>query len=137
MKRFTLVLQSSHQYEEINDTVSFVGEDKTGSFGILAGHAKMMTILKYGLAWYKTEDAVVEYLALPGALLYFIDNKLMISTRHYLRNPDYHAMKQALEHELRREEEKLSSLKESLHQLDREIIQHLLDLKKKYRYGTE
>ena len=37
MNTFTLHLESSTQYERIEHVVSFVGEDDSGSFGILAG----------------------------------------------------------------------------------------------------
>ena len=32
---------------------SFIGEDDSGSFGILAGHARMMTMLGFGLARFR------------------------------------------------------------------------------------
>jgi F-type H+-transporting ATPase subunit epsilon len=43
MNTFVMHLQSATQYERINGVVSFVGEDESGSFGILAGHASMVT----------------------------------------------------------------------------------------------
>ncbi len=50
---------------------SFIGEDASGSFGLQAGHARFMTILEFGLARFRTAEADWQYLALPGALLYF------------------------------------------------------------------
>ena len=137
MRNFTLILQTSTQYEEINNVISFVGVDSSGSFGILAGHARMMTFLQFGLSWFRYDNDKVEYLALPGGLLYFVENKLIISAHSYLRNTNYQLMVDALDHELRAEEEKISSLKESLHQLDTEMLKHLLELKRKYRYEAE
>lgn len=137
MKNFTLILQSATQFETINDVKSFVGEDASGSFGILADHARMMTCLKYGMSQFHYDDETVEYLALPGAILYFLDNKLTISTRHYLRSPDYQTIVAALDQELRLEEENLRSIKESLHHLDEEMLKHLWELKSKFRYETD
>lgn len=46
-------LQSATQYERVDDVTSFVGEDGSGSFGILAGHARAMTLLSFGLARFR------------------------------------------------------------------------------------
>ncbi len=37
-------------YERIDDVSSFVGEDDSGSFGLLARHDRFMTVLDFGLA---------------------------------------------------------------------------------------
>ncbi len=137
MKSYSICLQSETQYEVINDVISFVGEDASGSFGILAGHARMMACLKYGLSMFRYVDETIEYLALPGAILYFVNNKLTISTRHYLRSHDYQTITAALDHELRLEEENLQSMKKSLHRLDQEMLKHLWQLKRKYRYEAD
>lgn len=135
MDSFDLHLQSSTQYEIIHNVVSFVGEDASGQFGLLANHARMMTCLKFGLAWFRYDNNDNEYLALPGALVYFIDNKLTISTRHYFRNNDYQAIQMLIEKELHQEEENLFSIKESLHRLDEGILKRLWDLKRQGKYG--
>lgn len=135
MDGFDLHLQSSTQYEIIHNVVSFVGEDASGQFGILANHARMMTCLKFGLAWFRYENKEKEYLALPGAVVYFIDNQLYISTRHYFRNADYQAIHVLIEKELHIEEENLLHIKESLHRLDEEILKRLWDLKRQDKYG--
>lgn len=135
MDGFDLHLQSSTQHEIIHNVVSFVGEDASGQFGILANHARMMTCLKIGLAWFRYENKEKEYLAFPGAVVYFIDNQLYISTRHYFRNTDYQAIHALIEKELHIEEENLLHIKESLHRLDEEILKRLWDLKRQDKYG--
>lgn len=125
MKPIVLHLQSTTQYEQIDGVTSFVGEDRSGKFGILPGHARMITSLIFGLARYRTGDDVWHYLALPGALLYFVDNRLTINTRRYLSDTDYNRISSALEEKLRMEEEKLRGLKESLHHLEAEMLKRL------------
>lgn len=137
MTRFVLRLQSALQSDQIDSVISFVGEDASGSFGILAGHARIITCLKYGLCWFRHENDAVEYLALPGGILYFNENILTISMRHYLRSSDYQTMVAALDQELRQEEENLRSMKESIQRLDEEMLKHLWELKRKYHHGTE
>ena len=100
MNVFTLHLQSATQYEAIVDVTSFVGEDDSGSFGIQAGHARLMASLSFGLARYRSGAQPWQYLALPGALLYFVDNQLFLNTRRYVRDDDYERINAALREQL-------------------------------------
>jgi len=123
-------LQEATGYERIGGVASFVGRDRTGSFGILAGHDRMMTALGYGLARYRKPDSSWEYLALPGALLYMVNNELFISTRRYLRGSDADLMSRALEEQLWVEEEALRTLKESLRRIEEALFKHLWRMKR-------
>ena len=128
MKSFTLRLQDATQSEEIAGVTSFVGEDASGSFGILAGHARMMASLIIGLARFRIGEETWQYLALPGAVLYFHDNVLTLSTRHYLRDNDYMRVSQALQQQLLAEEEKLHTMKKSLHHMEEEVFKRLWEM---------
>ncbi|MFA5719028.1 MAG: hypothetical protein WC952_15065 [Desulfobulbaceae bacterium] len=125
MKIFTLALHDSTRSEEIREVTSFVGEDKSGSFGILPGHERLMTILITGLARFRVREGNWQYLALPGAVLYFRDNVLTISTHHFLLDDDLMRISQLLRHQLLVEEEKLRSIKESLHRMEKELFRRL------------
>jgi len=127
---FTLHLQSATQYEAITDVTSFVGEDDAGSFGIQAGHARIMASLKFGLARYRCGDQPWQYLALPGALLYFVDNQLFLNTRHYVRDDDYSRINTVLREELRREETGLQRIKESLRRMEEEMLKRLREIQR-------
>ena len=130
MGAFVLHLQSATQYEHVDDVESFVGEDASGSFGILAGHARMMTSLAFGLARYRSVGGNWRYMALPGAIVYFLDNQLYINTRRYVRGEDYETVSATLNHELRLEEENLQSLKENLGRLEDEMFKRLWKLQR-------
>jgi F-type H+-transporting ATPase subunit epsilon len=130
MKTFTLHLRDASQYERIDGVESFVGRDESGSFGILAGHARMMTALTFGLARYRTTDADWQYVALPGGLLYFVDTELTILARRYLRGSEFERMAEALERQLLVEEEGLRSLKESLRRIEETLFRHLWRMKR-------
>jgi len=125
MNGFVVHLQSATQYERIDNVTSFVGEDDTGSFGILAGHARAMTLLTFGLARIRVGEGSWEYLALPGGLAYFVDGQLYVSTRRYVRGPDYNGLSIALRREIRAEEEALSEVKQSLRRLEEEMLKRL------------
>jgi F-type H+-transporting ATPase subunit epsilon len=123
-------LESTTQYDRIENVTSFIGEDDSGSFGVLPGHARMMTLLRFGLARFRVLGEDWEYLALPGALAYFLDGELHLSTRHYLRDTDYDRISTALEKELLVEEDNLQVLKQSLHRLEEEMFKRLWKLKR-------
>jgi F-type H+-transporting ATPase subunit epsilon len=125
MTHFVMHLQSATQYERVENVTMFVGEDASGSFGILAGHHRMMTPLQFGLARFRTDGSDWQFLALPGGMLYFVNNELVLSTRRYLRDRDCTRITQALEQQLRREEAALRELKESLHRLEEEMFKRL------------
>ena len=125
MKTFTLHVQSATQYECIEGVTSFVGEDESGSFGLLARHGRMMTALSYGLARYRLEDDNWHYLAFPGGVLYFINNTLHISTRRFLHGTDYQRISTGLLEQLLKEEKDLRVIKDSLSHLEQEMFRRL------------
>lgn len=125
MNSFPMHLQSATQYERIDNVTSFVGEDDSGSFGILAGHARAMTLLSFGLARFRVGNRSWEYLALPGGLAYFIDGQLYLSTRRYLRGQDYDGLSVALRREIRAEEEALREVKQNMRRLEEEMLKRL------------
>ncbi|MGD8939469.1 MAG: F0F1 ATP synthase subunit epsilon [Gammaproteobacteria bacterium] len=128
MNTFTLHLQDATQYERVEHVSSFIAEDDSNSFGLLAGHEKMMTSLVFGLARYRVQDQAWQYLALPGALVYFLNNELYLSTRRYLRDDNYERISLALRQQLRAEEQVLHSIRASLHQMEEEMLKRLWEL---------
>ena len=130
MNTFAIHLQSTTQYERVENVTSFIGEDNSGSFGVLAGYARMMTLLTFGLARFRMLGEDWEYLALPGALAYFLDGELYLSTRHYLRDKDFDRISTALQQELLVEEGNLQMIKQSLHRLEEEMFKRLWKLKR-------
>ena len=130
MNSFQLILRDSSHSEEINGVTSFVGEDSSGSFGIEADHARMMTSLVFGLARFKTETGTLQYLALPGAILYFVGNKLILNTRRYLISENYEDITQALVDTLAKEEEELATMKHNLRNIEARILKRMLEMSK-------
>jgi len=125
---FSLRLLTTTHTEQITGVTSFVGEDASGSFGILAGHARMMTSLSIGLARFRTGAGAWRYLAQPGAVLYFHNNVLTLCTRRYLIDDDYTRISQALQQQLLVEEEHLHAMKLSLHHLEEQVLKRLWEI---------
>lgn len=129
MNTFVMHLQSATQYERLENVLSFAGQDDSGSFGILSGHARMMTLLSFGLARFRIIDQDWEFLAFPGALAYFVNGQLYLSTRRYVRGKDYAGMTDILRRELRSEEEALHEIKHSVRRLEEEMFRRLWKVK--------
>lgn len=126
MTGFILHLQAATQYERLEGVISLVAEDASGSFGILPGHERLVTTLVPGLTRFRTGGvAPWQYLALPGAVLYFVNNELFINTRRYLRGADYAGISAVLESQLLAEEQELAQLKQSLHHMEEAMFKRL------------
>lgn len=128
MRTFVLHLQGATQYERFEAVTSFVGRDESGSFGILAGHARMMTILGLGLARFQLEEADWRHLALAGGLLYMVNNELFVNTRRYVHDADFRRVSRVLEEQLAAEEANLFQLRASAHRLEEEMLKRLWKL---------
>ena len=125
MNAFTVVLESAQQCEQLDDITGFVGEDTSGSFGLMAGHARFVTTLVFGLARLHHLDGRVEYLAFPGAVAYFAENRLTLTSRRYLRGEDYLQISTQLREELLQEERNLAEVKHSLVEMERAMLLRL------------
>jgi len=122
---YVLHLESATQYERVEDVVSFVGEDASGSFGILPGHARMSTVLEIGLARFRVANGDWQFVAAPGAVVRFVAGELHFSARRYLLDTDLERVRTALQQELIAEEDALQSVKQSLRRLEEEMLKRL------------
>ncbi len=131
MNQFVLNLFDASHEQRIADVVSFVGEDASGCFGIQANHARFMTTLVFGLARFRRVEEDWQYLAMPGAVIYFNNNELTISTRHFLIDADFERISTLLDQQLIAEEENLQATRESLHKMEQAMLKRMLALKRK------
>lgn len=130
MRTFPLHLLGTRQSEIIEDVESFIGEDASGCFGLCARHERLITTLVFGLARFRRTDDVWSYLAVPGALLYFIDNQLFIHTRCYFLDTDYRRISGALTQQLMKEEDTLAGLRRNLRQLEEAMLRQMLNIER-------
>ncbi len=130
MKPFTLKLfDTNHQHCE-EHVVSFIGADKSGSFGIQSHHARFMTVLIFGLSQMRLQNGERLYLALPGGVLYFINNELSISTRHFLIDSNFERISEILKNQMLKEEETLIKTRGSLHKMEQSMLSRLWKLQR-------
>lgn len=128
MTGISLHLNSAVRSESIDNVVSFVGTDASGSFGIQPGRSRFMTILDYGLSRFRQLDGDWLYLACPGAVLNFADNQLTVSTRRYLWDRDYQRISELLVGQLADEEAELKNVKDNLQELEQALFRRLRNL---------
>lgn len=131
MNQFVLNLFDASHEQRIAGVTSFIGEDATGCFGIRANHARFMTTLVFGLARFSLSLDEWQYLALPGAVVYFNNNELTVNTRHFLIDTDLERISTLLEQQLIAEEEDLRATRESLHRMEQAMMKRMLALKRK------
>lgn len=115
----------------IDGVTSFVGMDASGSFGIQANHARFMTTLVFGLARFRQQENESQYLALPGGVLYFKNNELTVSTRHFLVDTDLERISALLDQQLIIEEENLRATRQSLHRMEQALLKRMVSLQRK------
>ena len=131
MRTFTLTLFDACHDQRVENVVSFVGEDASGSFGIQPGHARFMTTLVFGLARFRCQGQDWCYLAMPGAVLCFYKNELTVSARRFLIDTDLDRITLLLDQQLIAEEENLQATRESLRQMEQTMMKHMLSLKRR------
>lgn len=124
----TLHLLSATATRRFDHVVSFVSADASGSFGILPGRARFMTIIRYGLAHFRTADGSQLYLACPGGVLMFADQQLRLSTRRYLCDTDHQRIAGLLAGQLAEEEQALNAVKDNLQKLEQALFRRLRNL---------
>ena len=128
MNTFGVQLLATDRGETIAGVASFVGEDASGSFGLMAHHQRFMTVLAFGLARLTLADGGRRYVGLPGGLLHFVDNELRISTRRYLIGTDAAAIGATLAQVMLADEQALALTRQKLHLLEAEMLQRLAQL---------
>lgn len=72
-----------------------------------------------------------------GAVLYFHDDVLSLSTRHYLIDSDYDKISALLQQQLLIEEDNLRIMKENLHLLEEQMLKWLWNIRRKPGQGNE
>ena len=128
MNTFKLILQDATHVETIDSVRSFLGEDASGQFGIMANHQRMMTVLVVGLSRVHLDNDAWQYIALPGAVMYFENNILNLNTRKFLVDKDYENISHLLQQELLNEEKALSSMHSSLRKMEENMLRLMWDI---------
>jgi F-type H+-transporting ATPase subunit epsilon len=128
MRTFALRLLDSHGSEAFGDVVQFIGADGSGSFGVLAGHARMVAVLRYGLARFVDAAGRWRYLSLPGGVLRFADNRMTVTTVRYFLGEDRARICRQLEDEMAKADSAVHASRATLVEIDHALVRRLGEL---------
>lgn len=128
MRCFMLTLLDSRGAAHFDGITQFIGADANGSFGILAGHVSSIVLLRYGLARFSDQAGAWHYLALPGGVLRFADNRLTMTTVRYFLGDDRDAICERLAAEMARADSELHAARATLSEIERSLVRRLAEL---------
>jgi len=128
MKSFVLNLLDSHGNEHFDNVTHFIAADDNGSFGLLAGHAPMIAILRYGLARFCDSAGVWRYAAFPGGVLRFAENQLDVVTVSYFLGDDRSNICGRLAEAMARTDSEIRKARATLAEIEHSLVRRLIDL---------
>jgi len=128
MKTFDLTLIDTLEMTRFELVGQFIAADENGSFGILAGHAHTVALLRYGLARFCDGSGVWRYLAMPGGVLRFADNRLTITTVRYFLGTDSDALCADLEAAMQQTDSEVHRSRAALSEIEHSLVKRLAEL---------
>jgi F-type H+-transporting ATPase subunit epsilon len=133
MNTFTLTLIDTSEMTRFEGVRQLIAADEGGSFGILAGHAHTVALLRYGLARFIDDGGVWRYLAMPGGVLRFADNQLTITTVRYFLGDNPNAICAELEAAMQQTDSEVHRSRAALSEIERSLVKRLADLSNQSR----
>ena len=130
MNCFSLSVLDSRGGQEFSAVLHFIGSDASGSFGILADHMHMVTVLNYGLCRFCDETGTWHYLALPGGVLRFYRNQLTITTVRYFLGDDRDYICQLMKEEMAKIDSEIHTARTSIAEIEHSLLKRLAELSK-------
>jgi F-type H+-transporting ATPase subunit epsilon len=127
MNTFILTLVDTNETVRFENVRQLIAADAEGSFGVLAGHAHSVALLRHGLARF-LDAGGWHYLAMPGGVLRFADNRLTITTVRYFLGDDPGAICTELEAALRQTDSEVHRSRAALSEIERSLVKRLADL---------
>lgn len=128
MNTFVLNLRDSQGSDHFGHVTQFIGADDSGSFGVLAGHAKMVAVLRYGLARFADTAGRWRYLSLPGGVLSFSGNELTVVTVRYFLGEERGIITRQLAAEMSRADSDIHRSRATLAEIEHALVRRLGEL---------
>ena len=130
MNSFALALLDSRGHHDFSEVRQFIAADQSGSFGVLAGHVHFVAVLRYGLARFSDSDGVWRYLAMPGGVLRFCDNKLTVTTVRYFLGTESDSLCRELAAEMAQNDSEVHAAQATLAEIEHSLLRRLAELSK-------
>lgn len=131
MSTFTLLLFDINQQCHYDNVHSFVGRDRSGSFGIQAGHETFVTCLQPGLARFRMADECWHYIAQPGAVILFQDQTLQLSTAQFLLSDERETLVSQMDAQWQELDQQLGSTKRNIAQVEQALARKIWEMNRR------
>lgn len=133
MKTFAVHLHDSQGARHFPDVVQFIAADGSGSFGLLAGHAHLVAVLRFGLARFLDSAGQWRYLALPGGVLTFSDNHLKLAAVRCLLGTERGMICRQLEEEMARSDSELNAARTTMDEIENTLVRRLVEMSGRFQ----
>jgi F-type H+-transporting ATPase subunit epsilon len=104
--------------------------DRTGYFGIMRGHAAVLTLLESGLGYYRTPEGAEVFLAVDSGLFSVEGGRATISSPEVFEGGDAGALAQRIESTRARRQESERIFSKMIDGLEREFVKKTLSFLK-------
>jgi F-type H+-transporting ATPase subunit epsilon len=125
---FALNLLDGHRSDHFDSVTQLIASDDSGSFGILAGHARIVAVLRYGLVRFVDTTGKWRYISLPGGVLSFGNNQLNIMTVRYFLGDSRELIIQQLAAEMSKADSDLHRSRATLEEIEHSLVRRLGEL---------
>lgn len=125
MSGFSLVFCGGADSQRFDGIMHFIGADDSGVFGILPRHELTVAVLRYGLARFVDVKGSWRYAALPGGVLRFAGDAMVVVAASYFIGTERGALADQLGTEMRREDSELRAMRETLAGIDNALLRRL------------
>ncbi len=131
MQTFTLLLNDISQALQFEQVESFVARDASGSFGLQAGHESFVTCLQPGLARFRDGKGQWHYIAQPGAVVLFADNRLQLAATQMLLSDDRDALVAQMDAQWQAMDQQLGTSKLNITQVEQALARKLWEMNRR------
>ncbi len=128
MRTFAVTLLDGRGSDRAEAVRQFVGADASGSFGLLAGHAHLVAVLRHGLARFEDAEGTWHYVAVPGGTLRFADNRLTLATVRYFLGVERDAILAGMAQEMAQADSDIAASRATLGEIERSLLRRLAEL---------
>lgn len=128
MTGLCLELQAPTAMQRIAGVTSLVARDASGSFGILPGHARLLTLIDAGLLRLRRGGGAWEYAACSGGLLYVEADTVHVCTARFLLDTDYGRISAALHTQFETQAQSIKAQRSSVARMEEEMLRRLWKL---------
>ncbi|MEW9798607.1 hypothetical protein [Alteromonas sp. CYL-A6] len=127
---YTLRIYAAYGDETLDNVTAFIGDDDSGRFCLLPGHAEFMTVLSVGMATLRLVNGETRYLATPGGLLHCRQRALTLHTHQYWLGRDHTTMAEQLRLHFSQAEDSLHHSKSNLERIEQSMLRHMVDMER-------